>query len=165
MKKEKTKITSRVMMTLIAIVVAILVTFFVHATIDAALPDVEYENCYQLREPVSPGEDPINQTKGQLDDTKVQECYDKQDEKRKTNSLYAFLIASVIGVIAVVAGLYIPTNTSAASAIAGGILLGGLFTIFTGTIRGWDGLIEIAKPIVLLIELVIVIWVAFKKLN
>ena len=75
-------------------------------------------------------------------------------------------MASVLGFIAVVAGLYLPSAANPLHEWIGtGFMLGGLADIFIGTGMYFSELHRIARPVVILLELVLVIFVAYKYLG
>lgn len=92
-------------------------------------------------------------------------CREELDEARENYNLVVFIISAVAGVIAIIAALNIPVNDNIGITISTGILLGGLLTLFVGTIRGWSGIDEVVRPAVLLFELLLVIYLAYKTLG
>jgi len=76
-----------------------------------------------------------------------------------------FLLSSILAVIGIIAGLMLPTNNSLNEWIATGLMLGGLIALFFGTFRYYEYLGRYIKPIVILIELLIVIYISYKKLH
>lgn len=81
----------------------------------------------------------------------------KADEKY---NLRVFYIAALVGIIAILIGLFISLSMEA---IASGLMFGGILTVIYGTIRGFGSLGRYTKPLVLGIELVIVLLIAYKK--
>jgi len=140
---------------IIAVIIAILFAIFVHSMVDVFIENPDYSDCSpRAIEPNMSEKYEYNQS-----------CYDAQNDIREKNELIRFLVTTIVGVIAVIVGMYISIKEPVGMAIASGFLLGGLFSIFTGTLSGWGSISEIIRPIIILIEIVLVIWVAYKKLR
>jgi hypothetical protein len=91
-----------------------------------------------------------------------QKEYNTADEKHK---LIVFIISSIMGLIAIAVGLYLPIKNDLNEWIGSGFMLGGLFTLFTGTVVYYMEMGRFIRPIVMFIELCIVIYLAYKKLG
>jgi hypothetical protein len=84
---------------------------------------------------------------------------------QKYNFLY-FIFSSILAVIAIGVGLFLPSHKDSLNEwIATGFMLGGLFTLFFGTFRYYEYLGRYVKPVVILVELAIVIYLAYAKLK
>lgn len=147
----------------LAIIIAVLFTFFVQATVDAFISQPDYQDyCGELDRP-----NRMNVSEAEFEEYREQEeaCTAKLNEARDEYNMVLFLISTVAAVIAIIAALSIPVNKNIGVTISTGILLGGLITLFIGTIRGWSGLDEIIRPVVLLAELLLVIYLGYKTLG
>ena len=91
-----------------------------------------------------------------------QRDFDKENEKY---NFVFFIISSILAVIAIGIGLYLPTKQSLNEWVATGFMLGGLATLFFGTFRYYEYLGRYVKLIVILVELLIVIYLSYKKLK
>jgi len=89
-------------------------------------------------------------------------CSVDYENARKEHSLGAFYITAPIGVAIVILGMYLPLTIEA---IAAGIMFGGFFTLIQTTFWAFNDLDRWAKVIVLAVELVLIIWVGFKKVS
>lgn len=88
-----------------------------------------------------------------------------QDAQAKYN-FKVFLVMSILGLIAIFLGIYLPAKTNPLHEMVGtGFMFGGLISIFVGTARYFADLARVLKPIVIFIELILVIWIAYKKLS
>jgi len=93
-------------------------------------------------------------------------CQKNYDDADKQHNMFVFLISAVLGLIAIAVGLYLPVARDTLTEwIASGFMLGGLITLFVGTIRYYPGMERYVRPIVLLLEIILVIYIAYKKLN
>ena len=93
-------------------------------------------------------------------------CQKLYNDAEKKHNMFVFLISAVAGLLAIAAGLYLPVGKDTLTEwIASGFMLGGLITIFVGTIRYYPGMEKIVRPLVLLLEIILVIYVAYKKIN
>jgi len=89
--------------------------------------------------------------------------YDKANEKF---NLFVFIVSSVIGLIGVAIGLFMPAKKDDLNEWIGtGFMLGGLIAIFVGTARYFAEMGRYIRPVVIFVELVIVILIAYKKLK
>jgi len=93
-------------------------------------------------------------------------CNNNLQEAQKKYNLTVFIISSVMAIIAIAIGLLLPTKKKSINEWIGtGFLLGGLITLFVGTIRYYSDMTRMLRPIVLLLEIIIVIYLAHKKLQ
>lgn len=152
--------------TLFAIIVAVLLTFFAFTSIDAFYPAQEYpEHCdtfsrlhgYEL-ENLS-----LQERETRLETER--ECYDAYTQSMEFHNFVTFVIASLLALVIIITGMYIPNHSTFRVALANGFLLGGLCILFFGTIKGWGGIATQLRPFIILLELVIVIVVARKKME
>jgi hypothetical protein len=75
-------------------------------------------------------------------------------------SLIIFIILAVLGLIAVIIGIYLPVDY-----IGAGLMFGGMITMFYATIRYFGSLSKMLRALVILVELLIIMWIAFKKIG
>lgn len=73
-----------------------------------------------------------------------------------------FYISAIIGIIAIIAGLYLPKTLDA---ISSGFMFGGILIITQGTFRVFGDLNKVSRVIVLGIELIILVWIGYKKVK
>lgn len=93
-------------------------------------------------------------------------CQREFDAASQKYSLYFFIISSILAVVAIGIGLMLPTKINSLNEwIATGFILGGLITLFFGTFRYYEYLGRYVKPVVIFVELVLVIFLAYKKLQ
>jgi hypothetical protein len=143
----------------IAIIIGVLFTVFVQSTIDAVYAPIPYDSCYNDVSRVNLT-DAENQKLMQEQD----DCFEAQSAARDMRGFIEFIIAGIAGVITTIAGLYIRSNKEASQSLSTGLLIGGLFTLFFGTVENWGSVGLIYRPFVILLELIIVVFVAYKKL-
>lgn len=93
-------------------------------------------------------------------------CHRDLREARDQYNLIVFIVSSIFGLVAIILGLYMPSKGHALHEwVATGFMLGGLISIFVGTIRYYESMGRFLRPAVLLVELVLVIYLAYKKLK
>ncbi|MFT4261196.1 MAG: hypothetical protein ACMXX9_02065 [Candidatus Woesearchaeota archaeon] len=151
----------------VSITIAILFTFFVFASIQAVKQSPNYSDycdfiTYPDRLELSQEE---FEEQRQLFEQTQRECQQEYDDANKEYALFVFIIAGILSLIAIFIALKLPEKDDVMAMIATGLLLGGLITLFVGTIRGWDGLHIYIRPLVLLAELVLVIYLAYKTMS
>ncbi len=142
---------------ILAVIIAILFTLLVFTTVDAFYEPIEHNECYEKFEP--------RFNLSEQEEQQLQECNKAFDEKRDERQFIAFIVSSIAGLIAVVVGLSLSAKTSVGMTVSSGILLGGLFSLFFGTINNWSSIGYQLRPIVLVVILGIVIFVAYRKLS
>jgi hypothetical protein len=97
---------------------------------------------------------------------KCNTCQYYFDEATKEHDYVLFLVASIMGVMAIALGLYMPISKNAVNQwLSTGFMLGGLISLFTGTVIYFPELGRFVRPVVIFIELVIVVYIAYKKIE
>lgn len=71
-----------------------------------------------------------------------------------------FYISAIVGIIVILAGLYLPKRIDA---VASGFMFGGILVLLQGTVRVFGDLGKWWRVIVLGIELILLIWIGYKK--
>jgi len=89
------------------------------------------------------------------------ETRNEYDAAKSSYQLNLFVILSVIGIIAIIAGLYLHSYEG----IGSGILGGGVLTATYGFIRSWQTLDEYFKIFLLFLILILLIYLGYKKLD
>ena len=173
---------------LVIFIIGVLYAIFVQSLIEAVYPSPNYEdfcNPQAYSVPMTPVAKEVNCsniesaqcTKGGM----LQFTYDSNgcptssycdycnvglEKAQEQYRLVVFIVSSVMALVAIGIGLTLPVKKNELNEWIGtGFLLGGLITLFIGTIRYYNDMTRILRPIVLLIELIIVIFLAYKKLK
>ncbi len=93
-------------------------------------------------------------------------CNVGYDEASRKQGQVAFYLSALLSLIAIVVGLFLPVSKHPLNEWIGtGLMLGGLFSLFFGTARYFSDLSRILRPVIMLVELAIVIFVAYRKLD
>lgn len=71
-----------------------------------------------------------------------------------------FFILAPIGLIVVLLGIYLTIDY-----IGAGLMFAGLITMFYATIRYFSDMSKVARALVILVELLIIIWIGYKKID
>jgi hypothetical protein len=90
-------------------------------------------------------------------------CNKQYNDATKTyndESLIIFIILAILGLIAVIIGIYLPIDY-----IGAGLMFGGMITMFYATIRYFGSLSKILRALVIFVELLIIMWIAYKKIG
>ncbi len=87
--------------------------------------------------------------------------YDLAYRKHKRMGFYA---TTILGVLAVIAGLYVNFKKEVLGWIVSGFLIGGMLSIFSGTMSYYDYIESLMRVITIVLEIVLVILVAIKKI-
>ncbi len=89
-------------------------------------------------------------------------CSAEYENVSKKFRLIEFITTSIIGLIAIISGMYIKTKSDVIEWVFSGIIIGGIAAIFIGTVSYYNDLNRFVKPFVLLAEMVLIIWVAIR---
>lgn len=138
---------------LVAITIAALFTIFTQTTVDAFIQQPDYQDFCSI------------EPRSELQPEVFRECNEQYQQARESQALIIFLGSSILGLAAVIITLLLKTKHPVSLAISTGFLLGGLVSIFIGTIRGWESILEPIRPFVMLAEIALVIIVAYRKLQ
>ncbi len=172
----------------IILAVAILYSIFVFSLGNAVIPEPEYPDfCQQSQPPLdfNPGIMPRDEcpelmppTQEEIDacpgtmtrdwrsvcpERYVCDCRELEQEFRSTQASIQFWLAIVLGFIAIVAGMMLPSKNELNEWVGAGFILGGLITLFIATAQYWGEIHRIARPIVIALELAVVLWIAYRQ--
>ena len=87
-------------------------------------------------------------------------CNKEFRDVREIYNRNVFIIATVIGIIALVAGIVLKITS-----VSSGLMGGGILLIIYGIIRYWSGLENYGRFTVMGIALTVLIWLGYKKLK
>ena len=87
-------------------------------------------------------------------------CQKEYDTARDQYRLVAFIVSIIAGLAAISIGIML-----ALPSVSSGLMLGGTFLTFYGVVIYWTNLSKILKTLILGAVLVILIWLAYKKLE
>lgn len=176
---------------LVILVIAVLFSILVFTTIDAFYPDPDYsdfcrDRYYEKPRPVGVETDceslDIDQAEADLCideggmirydyqagcpvDWNCDYCQKEYDTARSEHAYVVFIVSAIASLIAIVLGLWLPKSNTLNEWVGTGFMLGGLISLFFGTIRYFGDLNRAIRPVVILLELLIVIYVTYKKLG
>lgn len=89
---------------------------------------------------------------------------DLQAAQKKFNFIM-FITDSIVALIAIFIALSLPAKKDVSNWIGTGLMFGGLISLFAGTVVYYSDLDRFVRPIVIFAELVLVIYLAYKKLS
>jgi hypothetical protein len=93
---------------------------------------------------------------------KCNTCSASMEDAMKRYNLNVFIIVSIMGVIAIIAGMYAKAKVEVVEWVYSGILIGGIAAVFIATMMYFGDMSRYAKPFVLLIEMGLIVWVAVR---
>jgi len=173
----------------VIIVIAILYGFFSFSIVDMVIERPDYEDfcgaesrsirivresedCPSFIEPTEADFEDCEKRKGDIqyisdsygchESFECSTCRALHEEAEKEHSFYGFIITSILGVLAIIVGLYVKSKTDIVEGIFSGFLIGGIVSIFIGTISYFEYMDRFVKPFVLLAEIAIIIFIAVK---
>jgi len=180
--EPKHKIDSGKVKTIIlALVIAIVLCAFVIYLIQAIHPSPRYENYCNVNPPYFENitkaicesnngnwtSETIQYTKTSPTQTQFQgycnfnyKCEQEFRTAQDNYNLVVFIVAVIVGIIAVAFGIVLQLTS-----VSSGLMLGGAFLMFYGTMTYWEKLSNWIRVIILGIALAILIWLGYKKLK
>jgi hypothetical protein len=87
-------------------------------------------------------------------------CSQKLQKDSEIYNRNVFFITSLIGIITIIVSFFLTLEF-----VSNGFLTGAIFLIIYGTIRYWGFMSDKIKAIMLGLTLVLLVWIAYKKLN
>jgi hypothetical protein len=173
----------------IILTIAVLFAFFSFSIVDVVMESPEYEDfcgtdirpvpvvpkaeeCPFFEGPTELEEDDCDERKGRIEykydaqgcvqSYECNTCWTEYDEAGKQHRLVGFIVTSFLGIIAVLVGLYAKSKKEVVEWIYSGFLIGGIISIFIGTMSYFRDMGRFFKPIVFLIEIILIILIALK---
>jgi len=93
-------------------------------------------------------------------------CQKNLDDAKEQHDFISFIISTIFALIAIIIGLYLPIGKQKLNEWIGtGFMLGGIITLFLGTALFFGELHRFVKPIIILLELILIIYIAYRKLG
>jgi hypothetical protein len=89
-------------------------------------------------------------------------CRGLFEESSKEHRFIGFIVTSILGVLAILVGLY-SKGKEEVGWIFSGILIGGILSVAVGTISYFEDMGRFVKPIILIIEMALIIFIALKS--
>jgi hypothetical protein len=169
------------------IIIAILFTAFAFSIVDLIVESPDYgdicpmrpkalprninEDCQQLEVPAS-FEESCYARNGYIEYTYDNEgcqesyecntCHAEYSAAQKQHRKVGFYVTGILGVMAIIAGLYVRSKEEVIEWVFSGLLIGGIISIFIGTIMYFGDMDRFTRPVVLLVEMGLIIWIAIK---
>jgi len=89
-------------------------------------------------------------------------CNALTEAASKNHKLIGFIITSIMGVSAVISGIYLKPIKEVIEWFYSGLVIGGVISIFIGTVSYFGDMGRFLKPFILLLEIVLIVWIAAK---
>ena len=89
-------------------------------------------------------------------------CSYDYSQALSTHRRSMFIVSSLLGLLAVIAGLHLKSKNEVMEWVYSGFILGGLASIFIGTISYYNDMDRFVRPIVMIAEIALVVWVGVK---
>ena len=172
----------------VIIIMAILFTAFSFSIVDLIFPQPDYQDfCSQKPVPARPLEKTAECTDLAVSEAEQEDCNSRRgfieydygsngcpesytcntcnaelDEAGKDYRLKGFIITSIMAVLAIIIGLYVSSKKDVVEWVFSGFLIGGIMTLAFGTISYFRDMGRFVKPVVLLCEMAIIVWIAVR---
>lgn len=137
---------------------AILFTAFSFSIVEVFDESPEYGDFCEIERAVMPLENRSDITKDNL-------CYEGYEAAMKQHRMAGFIITAILGLIAVIAGMYATSKKEVVDWIYSGLLIGGIITITFGTMSYFRDMGRFVRPVILLAEMILIAWVALRTSN
>lgn len=161
---------TRVKTILLSIVIAVVLTGFVIYLIQAIYPSPKYEDYCNINVPMPIEKGIINTTEAECEANNgtfqngycdyYEKCNKEYQKVQDKYNLVVFIVAIIIGLLAVSAGIILSLPS-----VSSGLMIGGTFLTIYGTAVYWYNLSNWIRVIVLGAVLAILIWLGYKKLK
>jgi hypothetical protein len=174
----------------IAIAVAILSAIFIYAVADAIAPQVDWEDCGgYYKGYAEPVRGQINCTAVPIDRDAEKACVDQEyqyqavydeygcveswecstcqkelQDKQEQRNLIIFMVAVGLGLVSIIGGFLLPLGT-VHEWVGLGFIIGGVISMFVGTVQYWGELGRLWRPLVIGLELIVLLVIVYKRVN
>lgn len=145
---------------ILAWAIAIVLVIFIAVGVSTFYERPEWEECYRPA-PCAVGDEECNKQFDELVKQEIEECEDKNESAMEAYSRVVFMIFLVAGFLALVVGLLLRSN----KVVSFGLGVGGVANIIIGFLFYWRYLGDYVRFIAVTILLVILIWIAYKKMR
>lgn len=88
------------------------------------------------------------------------ECQKEYDTARDEHNLVLFIVSAIAGLLAITVGIIL-----ALPSVSSGLMIGGTFLMFFGTMSYWSNIVNWLRTIILGVVLVVLIVLGYKKLQ
>jgi predicted nucleic acid-binding Zn ribbon protein len=173
---------------IVVLLIAILFSVFVFSTINAVYPSPSYSDFCDNNPrapmkvetectPVDVPQEAYDSCEGYIDYERdsngcatsyyCETCSEEYEAAQDRFHQIMFYISAVLALIVIFVSLNLPVkkNNDVHEWIGTGLLLGGAFVLLFGTVQGFTSLDRFVKPVVMLAELALVIYLAYKKFS
>ncbi len=87
-------------------------------------------------------------------------CSKDYNDDRDEYNRNVFFIFAALSLAIIVTGIYLKTDY-----IGAGLMFGGLITLFYSTVRYISSMDKLLRALVILIDLLVIIWISYKKID
>ncbi|NQV08558.1 hypothetical protein HQ529_01750 [Candidatus Woesearchaeota archaeon] len=168
----------------IVLTIAILFTIFIFSLTSAIYPKPEYDDFCEFSAKIAQPLDrekcgeilpeeincrgPVEYTYGEDGcpiEASCNSCYEGYETAQEKYNLVLFLVSSIVGVMAILFGLFYDKKGAFWGLAKAGFLIGGLISLFVGTGIYYDDMARYLKPLVIFLELFIVLLVTYRVIK
>jgi hypothetical protein len=174
----------------IAIAIAIVTAIFIYSVADAVAPQAEWEDCggypkYYAERGVPatncsavPADraaeqacidqehnyQPVYDEYGCIESYECSACQKENQDRQERHSMVLFYVAVILGIVAIIVGFMLPLG-SVHEWVGLGFIIGGVISMFIGTVQYWGELSRLARPIVIGLELAVLLFIIYRRMN
>ncbi len=93
-------------------------------------------------------------------------CKEGYSDALRNYEFLNFILYTIFATIGIAIGVFLPSKKNPLHEWVGtGFMVGGFICLFIGTIRYFEEMNKMIRPVVILIEMVIIIYISYKKLG
>lgn len=92
-------------------------------------------------------------------------CWAEFNAANEKHRMIGFIITTIFGLIAIIVGLYAESRNEVIQWLYSGFMIGGIISIFIGTISYYHDMEIYVRPLVMLLEIGLICWVAIRTYN
>ncbi len=171
MKKVSKFDLTKIKAIILSVIIAIVLAGFVIYLIESFHPNKQWDDyCENVRGPkvIQKEGEIINETQCVSEGGKWRngycdyyyECQEKYNKENEKHKLVVFVVAVPAGLVSILIGIVL-----ALPSVSSGLMLGGGFLTLYGVSQYWTELSNWIRALILGIFLIVLIWVAYKKLR
>lgn len=90
-------------------------------------------------------------------------CYTITEDYHEREAAIQFWLGVILGAAAIVGGMLLSRGSAINDWIGTGFILGGLIALFIATMQYWGDIHRWARPFVIALELILVLWLAYRR--
>ena len=148
---------------IIALIITVLTASFLFSVGGAIFEEPNYDDYCGSISPYPDRFANMTDTQREAHDREWRECQDAYQSARDAAQNRVFFLVTGLGVLVIIGALAVrPAKVDLTFYIVSGVVFGALAAILISTMQNWGSFARLARPLVLLVEIVLVTFVAYR---